>query len=296
MTPLLRPKPLKLGDKIGFIAPSSSIESPKDVTLAAVNIKKIGLTPFLGKYVGEKNEYLAGTDEQRAKDFTDMFANPTIKGIMCLRGGYGSIRILDKIDWDIVAANPKVFVGYSDITSLHTVINKRAGFITYHGPMATIEMLNNEIDNATISSLKENIFGLVDNLDLSKLPVETLVEGSFKGRLVGGNLATIVSTLGTPYDIHTDDSVLFLEDVREPRYKVDRMITQLRLAGKFDNISGVLIGDVTDENGDDVEVLDIIKEILEPLGVPCLYNIPTGHKLPNLTLPLGSIVEWNEQG
>ena len=294
MNPLIRPKALKVGDKVGLISTSSSVEYLEDIEKAVANIKKLGLDPVLGKYAEESNEYLAGTDEQRAEDFNHMFADLSIKGIICMRGGYGSIRMLDKINWDMLKKNPKIFVGYSDVTALHTAINKRAGFITYHGPMATIELLDKDLDDLTLTSLKDNIFGKVDNLNLNNYPVKTLVPGFFSGKLVGGNLATIVSTLGTVYDIETDGNVLFLEDIKEPRYKIDRMMTHISLAGKLDKIAGVIVGHITDEKGNMVETLDIIKNILEPLGVPCLYNLPCGHKLPNITLPLGSIVGWNK--
>lgn len=290
---LLIPTPLKPGDRVGVIATSSGVSDQREITQAVKSLKQLGLTPVLGTYTGEKNQHLAGTDPQRVADIHTMFADPSIHGIVCLRGGYGALRILDMIDWEMIAANPKVFVGYSDVTNLHTLINQRCGFVTYHGPMASIELLNlKTIDPLTLESWQRTLFTPNPTLNLHDYPLQTLISGSFSGRLIGGNLAVLASALGTPYAIDTTSAVLFLEDVAEPRYKIDRFMTQLRLAGKLDKLAGVIIGDFTTLDGENVPVHDIIQNTLAPLGIPCLAGLPAGHKLPNITLPLGTVVNW----
>ena len=297
MQPLRYPTPLKPGDRVGVIATSSGVSDPTEITGAVASLKALGLEPVLGLYAAEKNQYLAGTDEQRMYDIHGMFADPSIKGIICLRGGYGALRILDKLDWALIAKHPKVLVGYSDVTNLHTVISQQCRFVTYHGPMASIELLNlDRLDALTIESWKSALFTKTPELMLSDYPVKTLIPGSFRGRLTGGNLAVMASALGTPYAIETDGAVLFLEDVAEPRYKIDRFMTQLRLAGKLDKVAGVIVGDFTTDEGAGVDCHDIIKATLEPLGIPCLTGLPAGHSLPNITLPMGSIVSWDCPG
>ena len=289
------PKSLKRFDKVGLIAPSGPL--PENTAKLGIDaIKKLGFIPVVGKYACENNGYLAGKDEQRAEDFNAMFADKSIKGIICLRGGYGAIRILDKINWDIVKQNPKVFVGYSDITALHIAINQKTSLITYHGPMPTTELIHKKLDKLTFASLKQNIYGKTPKeLDLNRYTIKTLIRGSFSGKLVGGNLTTIVSTLGSEYEINTENCILFLEDISEPLYKVDRMLIQLKICGKLKNVSAVILGDFIDENGEKMkEVNEVFKDILQPLGIPCLYNLPCGHSFPTITLPLGTNLTYKE--
>ncbi|MCL1996692.1 MAG: LD-carboxypeptidase [Defluviitaleaceae bacterium] len=287
------PSPLKPGDKVGLIAPAGPL--PKDAEEQACRaIKKLKLVPVIGKYANQSTGYLAGNDHQRAWDFNNMFADNEIKGIICLKGGYGTIRILNKIDWSLPIKNPKVFVGYSDITALHIALNQRCGLVTYHGPMAAIELIK-EIDEASFTSLENHIFGKKNDtycFNLGEYPIKTIVKGSFSGRLTGGNLATIVSTLGTPYEINTVGAVLFLEDIDEPPYKIDRMITQMEQCGKFKELAGIVLGDFTDADCNRLPI-DHIAHIMESLGVPCVYGLPCGHTLPNITLPLGVTAKWD---
>ena len=283
------PSNLKKGDKVGLIAPSGP-PSQDNINSATSIIKNMGLIPILGKYAKENIGYLAGSDDARAWDINDMFANNSIKGIICLRGGYGCIRILDKIDWNIVKENPKFFIGYSDITALHICINQICCFITYHGPMPTEEVILNELSKETTESFKNSIFNNnLQNKNSNNFNLKILISGNFSGQLVGGNLAVITSLLGTKYEINTDNKVLFLEDIGEPPYKVDGMLTQLKLCGKLKNLKGVILGSFVDEKKQDIPVNNIFKDTLQPLGIPCLYDFPSGHSVPNITFALGSI-------
>ncbi|MCL1936313.1 MAG: LD-carboxypeptidase [Defluviitaleaceae bacterium] len=286
---MIHPKPLKKGDTIGIVAPSGPIPDTKILKYCKKTIETIGFEPYFGKNISKNNEYLAGTDEERAEDINYMFKNKDISAIMCIRGGYGSIRILEKIDFDIIKQNPKIFIGYSDVTALHISINQIAGIITYHGPMIAVELLNNKLDKKTYKYIFNTLTGKTQNF-FDDINAKVLIKGDFEGKLIGGNLSTIISTLGTPYEINTNGCVLFLEEVRESRYKIDRMLNHLKLAKKFENVSAVMLGHFSTENEQNIKVLDIFKNILEKMKIPCIYNIPAGHKLPNITLPLGTIV------
>lgn len=292
---LLVPEPLRPGDRVGVIATSSGVSQAGDIRQVVKSLQKLGLVPLLGQYVSEKNDYLAGTDIQRANDMNAMFEDATIKGIICLRGGYGALRLVDLLDWDMIAQHPKVFVGYSDVTTLHTVLNQRCGFVTYHGPMASIELLHlKTLDKLTLDSWQAMLFSPYPQLNLQDYLMETLVPGGFSGRLIGGNLAVLVSALGTPYAMDTTSAVLFLEDVAEPPYKIDRFMTQLRLSGKLNKLAGVILGSFTTAEGDIVAVDEIMTATLAPLEIPCIRGLPAGHGLPNITLPLGTVVKWKE--
>lgn len=294
---MIYPEPLKTGDKVGLIAPSGVVGNKK-VDMAVNAVKKLGLNPVVGKNATKEYGYFAGNDELRAEDLNTMFEDKSINGIFALRGGYGSQRIIDKIDWNTVSLNPKVFVGYSDITALHIAINQRCNFVTFHGPMAAAELSSETIDAFTIKSLLRNTHYKNYNCFIKNpknIPIKTLVKGSFKGRLIGGNLTLLVASLGTQYEVQTAGKVLFLEDVNEPPYKIDRMLTQLRNAGKLNSVVGILLGYFTGCNvnvKESFSILDVFKDILSPLGIPCKYNIACGHKLPTLTLPIGANISF----
>jgi muramoyltetrapeptide carboxypeptidase len=241
--------------------------------------------------VEQKDGYLAGSDEVRLNDLHAAFADSSIDAILCLRGGYGSPRFLDRIDFELLRCNPKPFVGYSDITALHLAISRYAGFVTFHGPMLNADLLGGK-QQPTESSLLSMLRGeLQAGSVLSHpraYPLITIVPGIARGRLLGGNLSMIAATLGTPYEIDAEGIVLFIEDINEPLYRIDRLLTHLRLAGKLSKLCGVLVGDIA--GVDEQALAALLRQTFEPLQIPVLAGWRSGHCDPNLTLPMGAMV------
>lgn len=293
---MIYPRKLNKGDTIGIIAPSSPYRPlcKESLNYELNNIKKtiegFGYKVKMGKtcYLSYKG-YLAGADEDRAKDIEIMFLDKNIDAILCLRGGYGTPRILDKINYDIIKSNPKIFIGYSDITALHIAFNQYCNLVTFHGIMAstvpnweefTYNSFMNMLDMKTHLVLKNPI-----NEELY-----TLVEGSASGIIIGGNLSLIVSTIGTNYEINTKDKILFIEEVGETIYKIDRMLTQLELSGKFNDCRGIIFGDFEDcnkEREEDYDLYDLLLDKVKKYNKPCVYNLQSGHCTPMISIPLG---------
>lgn len=274
---------------IGLIAPAGPAALDTEKAHQWMRSRGYALRIFPG--VGLQEGYLAGSDEARLKDLHDAFADSEVDAILCLRGGYGSPRLLDKIDFDLLRRNPKPFVGYSDITALHLAINRFAGFVSFHGPMLNADLLG-EKQAPTESSFFNLLRGQARAGSLLPHPVAfpltTIEPGIALGSLLGGNLSMIASTLGTPYEINTDGIILFIEDVNEPLYRIDRLLNHLRLAGKLAKLRGVLVGDVA---GVDFDALcGLLKQTFEPLRIPVLAGWRSGHCDPNLTLPMGALV------
>lgn len=288
----IKPKRLYPGDTIGVIAPAS----PGDLDLSIAGVSWLGEQGFrvrLGMHVEQKWGYLAGSDNQRAADINAMFASPDIDGIVCLRGGYGTMRILDLLDYDCIRSHPKVFVGYSDITALHLSIGQRTGLITFHGPMVASDMGKGLSDytwdyfSRAITCSKP--LGAVTNPPHLCSP-EFIVPGRAQGYLTGGNLSLIVSTLGTPYEIDTCGKILCLEEVSEVPYRMDRMLTQLLLAGKLQDAAGIIIAVCANCDMDDptdFTLEEVLRDRLGGLNKPVLYNLHFGHTEEKATLPMG---------
>nr|WP_315420057.1 LD-carboxypeptidase [uncultured Pseudomonas sp.] len=265
---------------------------------AALDVGKAGqwmrargydLRIFPGVY--ERDGYLAGSDDVRLHDLHTAFADPEIDAIFCLRGGYGTPRLLDRLDFDLLRANPKPFVGYSDITAVHLAISRYAGFVTFHGPMLNADLLGDK-QQPTESSLFSLLRGQLGSGSLMAHPVAypltTIEPGIACGRLLGGNLSMIAAVMGTPFEIDAQGIILLIEDVNEPIYRIDRLLTHLRLAGKLAQVAGVLVGDVA---GVDAVALErLLKQTFAPLGIPVLSGWRSGHCDPNLTLPMGALV------
>ena len=287
------PAKLKTGDSVALLAPSGPCE-PSRLEPSVLALEKFGLVPRVMESCHSRHGYFAGSDSLRARDIMDAFADKSIKGVFALRGGYGAQRLLPLLDYDLIAENPKIFCGYSDITVLHTVFNQRCGFITYHAPMAATELYMPELDSFTTSSFEGSIFENRTTPELSYSPINPIIDPPgggragrvSSGRLTGGNLSMLVSTIGTAYEIDTGDKILFLEDIQEEPYKVDRMLLQLKQAGKFDKCRAILLGSFLPETSKSLS--QAIKEILLPLGKPLGHNIPCGHCLPTATLALGA--------
>ena len=282
---------LKEGQTLGIIAPSGPLIEYELSEIKSV-LNKLGYEVKFGDSCKKPYKgYLADTDENRAKDIEKMFLDKDIDVVICIRGGYGCSRILDKINYKIIKDNPKIFIGYSDITALHIIINQRCNLITYHGPMAGSSP---KWDTLTYTSLKE-VTNIKYDYKMKNLEnMNTLIKGRASGKLTGGNLSLIVSSLGTEYEIDTKDKILFIEEIGEYQYKLDRMFTQLDLSGKLKDCKGFIFGNFkncnkTRENEPDLE--EIILDIFGKYQRPILTNLKSGHCLPTLTLPMGMMCE-----
>ncbi|MBC3375453.1 LD-carboxypeptidase [Pseudomonas sp. SWRI92] len=283
---------LPAGGLIGVIAPAGPAPLDTDKAVQWMRAHGHELRIFAG--VHAKDRYLAGSDEVRLNDLHAAFADPQVKAIICLRGGYGTPRLLDRIDFELLRRNAKPFVGYSDITALHLAISRHAGFVTFHGPLLNADLLGGKAP-PTVTSFFSLLRGQLRAGDVLSHPAAyplTIVEpGIAHGRLLGGNLSMIAATMGTPYEIDAEGVILLVEDINEPLYRIDRLLTQLRLAGTLGKLRGVLLGDVA---GVDVEDLNrLFKQTFAPLRIPVLSGWRSGHCDPNLTLPMGALVELN---
>ncbi|MEH6996041.1 LD-carboxypeptidase [Neobacillus drentensis] len=286
---LLKPNRLHKGDTVGVIAPASP-PNQKNLQSGIEFLKGLGLRVKLGKSVEKIYGYLAGSDQERLEDLHAMFFDSEVKAIFCACGGYGTARIAANIDYQLIKANPKIFWGYSDITFLHTAIRQETGLITFHGPM-----LGSDIGKEDTHPLsKEGFQQLFEIMDVSYTehfsPLETLVEGVGSGELIGGNLSLIVSTLGTPYEIDTKGKLLFIEDVNEEPRSVDRMLNQLKMAGKLDDLNGIIIGDFCDCTSKkelSLTLEDVITHYVLSANKPALKGFLMGHCNPHVSIPLG---------
>jgi muramoyltetrapeptide carboxypeptidase len=293
----MRPvKMLREGDTVGMIAPSSPSPDMDRINKAVRVIEEMGLKAIVGQTCFERLGYLAGNDNLRASDIHRFFSDPAINGIFCMRGGDGASRLLDKLDLKIISRNPKVFVGYSDITALHLVFNQKAGFITFHGPMPVTEFIAPDFADFARDCLMRAI---MSDEPLGEIvspegapPEETLYPGNVEGQLTGGNLSLICALMGTPFEIDTKGKILLIEDTDEPNYKLDRMLTQLRLSGKLDAAAGIVIGQFINTEPNDPNkqfpMYEVLKDILLPLKKPILKNVCFGHGPHKATLPLGA--------
>ena len=291
-------KALRPGDTVGLIAPSGSAKDASMADRGAAILEAMGYRVVVGDSCRGKYGYLAAPDSLRASDIEAFFADGAIDGIVCLKGGYGTPRILDMIDYDLVAANPKVFAGYSDITGLHLAFRRYAGFPTFHAPMAT--SMVGGFDEFSAASWKAALTTAGPLGRRPPLPTadgspgrapESLVGGKARGTLVGGNLSLVAALTGTPYALVPDDTVLFLEDVDEEPYRIDRMLTQLRLAGVFERCAGVVLGDWKDCGAKDEDrsltLRQVFDDVIAPAGKPCMFGFAAGHSTPTHSFPIG---------
>lgn len=294
---MIRPEPLCPGDRVALLCASSAMpEDRLETSIAAV--RALGLEPALypSCYEANRHGYFAADDAQRAKDLQDAFADPAIRGIICIRGGYGAGRLLPMLDWQEIARHPKPLFGYSDVTALHIALQQCCGLVSYHAPMPSTEWCDG-LDPFTDKYLRRALFGgLTGPMDMGD-QVETLVPGRAAGPLCGGNLSLVCDSLGTPWEIDTRGRILFLEDIGEHTYRVDGMLTQLRNAGKLDDCAGVLLGAWTDCTPEKPErtltLAEIFEEVIVPAGKPVLAGLACGHVLPTMSLPLGAMARMD---
>lgn len=286
-------KALQPGDTIGVIAPSSP-GKPEILERAETELEALGFQVKMGEtcYLSYGG-YLAGTSEVRANELNAMFADPDIDGILCLRGGYGSPQMLPLLDYDLIARNPKLFIGYSDITALHTALGQKAGLATLQGPMASagIAYTLDAVSSGYLLRAMTEPEPLGPILNPPDEVIACMVGGCVTGPIVGGNLALIAALMGTPYELDTRGKLLFLEDIDEEPYRVDRMLTQLALAGKFEDAQGIICGTFTNCNSVNYshgfQIIDVFNNVVAPFGKPMIWNLQSGHGAYNIALPFG---------
>lgn len=300
MKGLLKPQRLCLGDTVGIIAPASAPPDPKAVDRAADALEQFGFRPKLAKNVRARNGFLAGSDRERAGDIMQMFTDKKVRAIICLRGGYGSARLLDRLDFEVIRRHPKIFSGYSDVTTLHWALAVKANLMSIHAPM-----LNGELDADDLPEFtRKSFFRTVMEAKAPESIREGCPEndaavvrgGQAEGRLIGGNLSVLCATIGTPYVPAFKGKIFFFEDISEKPYRLDRMLTQLLNAGLLQQVAGVAVGvnpdchDPKASAGGEFRqtAADVVKERLEPLGVPVVTGLPFGHVALNATLPVGA--------
>ena len=285
------PKLLRPGDTVAVLATSSPCNSQR-LAAGVKAIEDMGLRPWVMESCHMRHGYLAGPDNLRIRDLHTAFASPKVRGIFVARGGYGAARLLGGLDYDLIRANPKVFVGYSDVTALHVAFNQICGFVTFHGPMPASDFYN--WHPFTAEAFKNMVFAMPNETEGPHnrfitnppgRPLTTIVPGQATGPLVGGNLCLLAASIGTPYEPDTRGRILFLEETSEEPYRIDRMLLQLKQAGKLRQAAGIILGDFSPET---LETLHIsINELIATEKKPTLAGLACGHTSPNLTLPLG---------
>jgi muramoyltetrapeptide carboxypeptidase len=299
----VRPPRLRPGDTVGLIEPASATFEPFELQLTEESIRALGLVPKRGRNSQKTFGYLAGQDAERAADINAMFADPSVRGIFALRGGWGSARTLPLLDWRLIRANPKLLIGFSDITALHLALQARANQVSVHGPNGlsawgpiSVESLKTLLFDGGTPTYR-NPVAKEDRLVQRRWRTQTIRGGRAQGRLLGGNLTVLTALIGTPYVPSFKGSLLFLEDVDEAEYRIDRMLTQLALAGHLREVAGVVFGqctDCTDPEGGGYggfPLSQVLRQHLEPLGVPVFHGAFFGHIPDQYLLPLGVLAE-----
>ncbi|HEX6664012.1 MAG TPA: LD-carboxypeptidase [Gaiellaceae bacterium] len=291
--------PLPKGGTIGVAAPASPCDARSEILRGVEWWESQGYRVKLAEGVFARDDYVAGEPERRAADLVSLFADPEVDVVQCLQGGYGSAQAIPHIDFDVIAASPKPFVGYSDITALHIAIRQRTGLATLYG-----SGLVGMGDPETTAFTRERLLEVLTGDGAGEVPrdpddpyVRAIAGGRVTAPLVGGCLWLLMQTMGTPWEFQADDAILFFEDVKAPPYYVDGFLTQLAAAGKLDRVAGVVVGEMKDcDWGDQRQASDwarsrsledVLEERLEPLGVPVLYKLPLGHGKHLAALPLG---------
>lgn len=301
---LIKPKMLKPGDTVGVIAPSTAVSDPDDLRKAKEALDYFGLKMKLGGHVQHGNGYKTRSINERLIDLHTFFADDEINAVIAIRGGYGSPQILDGIDYDLIQKHPKIFLGYSDVTAMHLAIFKKTGLVSFHGPVLLSAFSNYTIDYFKKALFSSEPIGVADNSKDKNtfrevFPIRTLSGGKASGRLIGGNLSLVCGTLGTQYEIDTKDRILFIEDVGEEPYSIDRMLTHLKLANKLQSAKGIVVGYCKDCDYSalqssriwDPSLGEVLDNIIGGLGIPAIYGLTIGHTSNQITLPIGVMAE-----
>lgn len=293
---LIRPRRAQAGDLVGVVAPAGGA-SPEPIFQGRELLEQLGFRVLLTPGSTGKCGYLSGSERQRSNELMGLFTDPEIRAIICLRGGYGSMQLLKNLDYRVIRANPKIFVGYSDITALHLAIGRQTGLITFHGPMLASDWgtgpTKYTLEGFLRAALSPTPLGAILSYP-GQAPMLTISPGKAYGYLVGGNLTLLTATLGTPFEIMTEDRILFFEETGEAPYRIDRMLTHLGLAGKFKGVRGIVIGECVGcgslRAGEKVagpSLEEVLNRCLGGLDIPCFYGLAAGHGKNKATLPLG---------
>ena len=295
------PPGLSPGDTIGLVSPSSASDESLSLHLAREVIEALGFKVKEGEHFGARRGYLAGTDAQRAGDINAMFADPAVNAIVCLRGGWGAARLLPLLDYERIRRNPKILLGFSDITALHCALQAKAGLVSFHGPMGSSSWNGFNVDQFRRLFLERELMDYRNKLEAGDELVPrrnrtvTLRGGKARGELVGGNLAVLVALAGTPYMPDFDGKILFLEDVGEAPYRIDRMLSTLKLSGALDRIAGFIFGECTDCNPGggygSLTLEQILDDYILPLAIPAYRGAMIGHIREQFIVPVGGRVE-----
>ncbi len=291
---LIKPPALPKNGTIQLITPASAL-SRTSFEKTIENMETLGYKVKYSDNIRVRSGFLSGTDEQRISDINDAFRDDSVDAIICGRGGYGSGRLLPAINYDIIKNNPKVFVGYSDITALLFAFYQKAGIVGFHGPVGASEYNDFTVDCFT------DVVQKGKKVKIKNDESAPIFNGTGEGKLVGGNLSLLCSLIGTPFDVIYDDHILFLEEVGESSYRIDRMLTQLLNSGKLDKVKGIVLGYFTncDTKADDpyfdysISLDEVFKNRFEMLGVPVAKGFPIGHESHNATIPIGISAELN---
>ncbi|MCX7880477.1 MAG: LD-carboxypeptidase [Ignavibacteria bacterium] len=295
---MIIPEKLRENDLVGVISPATAVPNPDELIRAKEILEKLNLRYTFARSISKGSNYKSRSVAERVDDLVYMFRNPDIRAVFCIRGGYGSGQLLDEIDYSTISSNPKIFVGYSDTTALHIAFNKFAKMVTFHGPMLLSPFTQYSFEN-----LKKVIFGLetkpkIQNPSESEKIrsshfLRTIYPGSSEGKVIGGNLSIICSLLGTDFEYDFQNSILFLEDVQEDPYRIDRMLNQLRLAKKLNQVNGIIFGEcidclTTNQNVWDFSLGEVLDYYFKPLKKPSAYGLCLGHTPDQATIPIGA--------
>ncbi len=285
---LVKPPALRPGDTIGVVAPASNLNRT-DLEAGCDALRDAGYKPFYSDSILDRDLYFAGSTSRRTRELEDMFSRKEVRAILCARGGYGSNYLLNGLNLEIVKAYPKIFIGYSDLTSLLDYFVDAAGLAVFHGPMAAKDWAHS--GGVDLTSWQAALSGFAAwDVPLND-GVIGLAEGEAEGVLYGGCLSILVASLGTPYEIKTEDTILFLEDLAAKPFQIDRMLMQLKLGGHFDSIRGIVFGEMLDcvqSPNQDYTLQEVVTRIVGDLGVPVAYGLRSGHVTSgNITLPFG---------
>lgn len=293
----IKPKRLSAGDTVGLVLPASAAFEADEIQFAKEQMEAIGFKVVIGPHAFDKWGYFAGRDRDRAADINLMFADDQINGVVCYTGGWGSPRVLPYLDYDLIARKPKVLIGYSDITALLNAVHKRTGLITFHGPVGgstfepwTLENFRRVVMTAEPAGLLPTPSKRPNELIDRTNRILKLTKGSASGPLIGGNLTMIATLMGTPFQPDTTNAIVFLEDVHEEPYRIDRMLTTLALGGMFDHAAGIVFGRCSDcgVKGPSLSLEEILRDRFGPLPIPAISGLSFGHIEQKLVLPIGA--------
>jgi muramoyltetrapeptide carboxypeptidase len=301
---IVKPRHLRAGDTIGIVSPASATFQTVDLQVARESLEALGLKVAVGPHMLDRRGYLGGDDKARAADINAFYGDPSVAAIHAIRGGWGSARVLPYLDYDLIRRNPKILIGYSDITALHMAIQARSGVVTIHGPIAlgrwdpwSIDYFKRVVfDAQPLTYLPKKDISDKNALAQTEYRVQTITPGTARGRLLGGNLTVLTTILGSPYVPDFENVILFTEDTHEEPYSIDRMLTQLKLAGILGKLKGFVFGGcaectVSEGNYGALTLEEIFNDHIKPLGIPAWFGAMIGHQQPQWTLAEGIQVE-----